>query len=285
MTRRFPIWQTLTELTRHSDSTKLKPALTTTTWKFPPKSVSIKHSLKTLKVKQYLSGTESTTSLLLIVRDSADETYINDNVLLENYIHGENTLSSVSDWLFQKKASLPAYDVAYLMTGKDMADVESGMIQKGLAGIAWKGAACVVASANKRSFNTGMGEDMGAYYVGVMTAAHEVAHNLGSPHDGKDGAEACSWDDGYIMSYVSGKPNKLFFSSCSQKLMKDYMSSGDAACLQTTQVGEKIPLSSQLPGEMVSMDEQCQKQTGKSEAFASKSVSEDSVSSSYASGR
>ncbi|XP_047493833.1 venom metalloproteinase antarease-like TtrivMP_A [Penaeus chinensis] len=222
------------------------------------------------KVNLVLSGA-------LIVRDSADETYINDNVLLENYINGENTLSSVSDWLFQKKASLPAYDVAYLMTGKDMADVESGMIKEGLAGIAWKGAACIVASGNKRSFNTGMGEDMGAYYVGVMTAAHEVAHNLGSPHDGKDGAEACSWDDGYIMSYVPGKSNKLFFSSCSQKLMKDYMSSDDASCLQTTQIGEKIPLSSQLPGEIVSMDEQCQKQTGKSEAYASKSVSADSL--------
>ncbi|XP_047493834.1 venom metalloproteinase antarease-like TpachMP_A [Penaeus chinensis] len=158
-----------------------------------------------------------------------------------------------------------------------MADVESGMIKEGLAGIAWKGAACIVASGNKRSFNTGMGEDMGAYYVGVMTAAHEVAHNLGSPHDGKDGAEACSWDDGYIMSYVSGKSNKLFFSSCSQKLMKDYMSSDDGSCLQTTQIGEKIPLSSQLPGEIVSMDEQCQKQTGKSEAYESKSVSEDSL--------
>ncbi|ROT64905.1 hypothetical protein C7M84_017146 [Penaeus vannamei] len=189
----------------------------------------------------------------------------------------KNTLSSVSDWLFQNKATLPVYDVAYLMTGKDMADVESGMIQEGLAGIAWRGAACVVASGNKRSFNTGMGEDMGAYYVGVMTAAHEIAHNLGSPHDGKDGAEACSWDDGYIMSYIPGKANKLFFSSCSQKLMKEYMASDEAACLQSTQVGEKIPLSSKLPGELVSMDEQCQKQTGKSDAYASKSVSEDSL--------
>ncbi|XP_042857237.1 A disintegrin and metalloproteinase with thrombospondin motifs 18-like [Penaeus japonicus] len=222
------------------------------------------------KVKLVLSGA-------LIVRDSADETYINDNVLLKNYIHGENTLNSISDWLFEKKGSLPAYDVAYLMTGKDMADVESGMIQKGLAGIAWKGAACVVASGNKRSFNTAMGEDMGAYYVGVMTAAHELAHNLGSPHDGKDGAEACSWDDGYIMSYVGGKSNKLFFSSCSQKLMKDYMTSSDAACLQTTEVGEQISLSSQLPGEKISMDEQCVKQTGKADAYASKSVSEDSL--------
>nr|XP_027229262.1 venom metalloproteinase antarease-like TtrivMP_A [Penaeus vannamei] len=224
--------------------------------------------------KRFATMSDPKINLVLIV---PDETYINDNVLLKTISMEKNTLSSVSDWLFQNKATLPVYDVAYLMTGKDMADVESGMIQEGLAGIAWRGAACVVASGNKRSFNTGMGEDMGAYYVGVMTAAHEIAHNLGSPHDGKDGAEACSWDDGYIMSYIPGKANKLFFSSCSQKLMKEYMASDEAACLQSTQVGEKIPLSSKLPGELVSMDEQCQKQTGKSDAYASKSVSEDSL--------
>jgi len=221
------------------------------------------------KVNLVLSGA-------LIVRDSADESYINDNILLDNFIHGENSLGSISDYLFKEKDSLPKYDLAYLMTGKDMADVESGMIQKSLAGIAWRGAACVVASGNKRSFNTGMGED-GGYYEGVMTAAHEVAHNLGSPHDGKDGAEDCSWDDGYIMSYITGNRNKLFFSSCSQKLMKDYMSTSDASCLSTTAVGAKIPLSSKLPGDKVTMDQQCQKITGKTNAYASKSVSEDSL--------
>merc|ERR1712121_161731 len=144
-------------------------------------------------------------------------------------------------------------------TGKDMADVESGTIKKGLAGIAWKGAACLVADANKRSFNTAMGEDQGANYVGIMTAAHEVAHNLGSPHDGDEGSESCSWDEGYIMSYVSGKPNKLFFSSCSQKCMKDYITSSDGECLKKTAIGAKIPISSKLPGDFMSMDEQCQK--------------------------
>ncbi|XP_037794201.1 A disintegrin and metalloproteinase with thrombospondin motifs 18-like [Penaeus monodon] len=144
-----------------------------------------------------------------------------------------------------------------------MADVESGMIKEGLAGIAWKGAACVVASGNKRSFNTGMGEDIGAYYVGVMTAAHEVAHNLGSPHDGKDGAEACSWDDGYIMSYVPETDEGLYDQW--------------RRCLPSDDPSRREYSSSQLPGEVVSMDEQCQKQTGKSEAYASKSVSEDSL--------
>jgi len=222
------------------------------------------------KVNLMLSGA-------LIVRDSADEPYINDNILLDNLIHGLNTLHSISDFLFEKKNSFPKYDLAYMMTGKDMADVESGMIIEGVTGIAWTGAACVVASANKRSFNTGMGEDMGVSYTGVMTAVHEVAHNLGAPHDGKDGAEACSWDDGYIMSYISGNSNKLFFSACSQKLMKDYMSTQDGFCLRTTAIGNKIPLSSKLPGEEVNMDQQCQKITGETNAYASESASEDSL--------
>lgn len=222
------------------------------------------------KINLVLSGA-------LIVRDSADESYINDNVLVDNYIHGSNTLKSLSDWLFQNKDDLPAYDVAYLMTGKDMADVESGMIQQSLAGIAWKGAACLVAEGNKRSFNTGMGEDKDVSYSGVMTAAHEVAHNLGSPHDGVDESKSCPWHDGYIMSYITGNSNKFFFSSCSKQLMKEYLSSDYASCLKVMAVGATISLSSVLPGELVTMDQQCQKLTGRSEAYASASVSEDSL--------
>ncbi|XP_064100728.1 A disintegrin and metalloproteinase with thrombospondin motifs like [Macrobrachium nipponense] len=213
----------------------------------------------------------------LILRRSQYETFINDNILMGDYIHGENTLGSFSDWLFTKNTKFPNYDLAYLMTGKDMADVENSVIQGGLAGIAWRGAACVVSTYNKRNFKAAMGEDQEANYVGVMTAAHEVAHNLGSPHDGSDGAEACSWDDGYIMSYVSGSPNKVFFSSCSQQLMKDYMLTTDGECLSSLAVGSNIALSSQLPGDLITMDQQCQKTTGKSDAYASKSADEDSL--------
>ncbi|XP_068230933.1 A disintegrin and metalloproteinase with thrombospondin motifs like [Palaemon carinicauda] len=213
----------------------------------------------------------------LYIRETKYEKFINENILLNNYIHGENTLNSFSDWLFTEVDHFPDHDLAYLMTGKDMADVENGVIQGGLAGIAWKGAACVTSASQKRSFNSGMGEDQGATYAGVMTAAHEVAHNLGSPHDGKDGAEACPWDDGFIMSYVAGSPNKVFFSSCSQQLMKDYMLTTDAECLSSLAVGANIPLSPTLPGELITMDQQCQKSTGKDNAYASKTADEDSL--------
>ncbi|XP_063881673.1 venom metalloproteinase antarease-like TtrivMP_A [Scylla paramamosain] len=140
----------------------------------------------------------------LIVRDSYDESYINENILTQNYIGGKKTLFSLSDWVFQQKRSLPSHDMVYLMTGKDMVVEKNGEIQKGLAGISWRGAACVLKPAIKRSFNTAIGEDS-SYYTGVITAVHEVAHNLGSPHDGKGGSKKCSWDDGYIMSYVQDR--------------------------------------------------------------------------------
>lgn len=212
----------------------------------------------------------------LIVSDADDEIYITDNILTQNYIHGQNTLNSLSNWLFQRKDSLPPHDVVYLMTGKDMVNVEGGMIQKALAGIAWRAAACFVGKDIKRSFNTAMGEDS-SYYTGVMTAAHEVAHNLGAPHDGDEGSESCPWADGYIMSYVQGNPNKMFFSSCSKDQMKKYISRSDAACLHTNTASKPIPLSVTLPGEKLDMDQQCQAATGQTDAYASKSASEDSL--------
>ncbi|MPC69059.1 Venom metalloproteinase antarease-like protein [Portunus trituberculatus] len=221
------------------------------------------------KIKLVLAGA-------LIVSDSSDETYINDNILTQNYINGDNTLESLSKWAFEKRDSLPPHDMVYLMTGKDMASVEDGAIQKGLAGIAWLSAACVVAPSNSKSYNTAMGEDS-ALYTGVMTAAHEVAHNLGAPHDGSGDAASCSWNDGFLMSYIQGNSNKLLFSSCSQSLMKAYVSSNSAACLHTDTATSQITLSSTLPGEKVSMDQQCQAATGQSGAYASTSVSENSL--------
>ncbi|XP_063889970.1 A disintegrin and metalloproteinase with thrombospondin motifs like [Scylla paramamosain] len=212
----------------------------------------------------------------LIVRDSSDETYINDNILTQNYINGDNTLTSLSKWAFNQRDSLPSHDMVYLMTGKDMASVENGSIQKNLAGIAWLSAACVVVPSQKLSYNTAMGEDS-ALYTGVMTAAHEVAHNLGAPHDGSGSATSCSWDQGYIMSYVQGNPNKLFFSPCSKSLMKEYISRNGAACLHTDTATSQITLSSTLPGEKVSLDQQCQAATKESGAYASMSVTEDSL--------
>ncbi|XP_045115431.1 venom metalloproteinase antarease-like TtrivMP_A [Portunus trituberculatus] len=212
----------------------------------------------------------------LVVRDPSDETYITENILTENYISGKKTLFSLGNWLFEQKRSLPPHDMVYLMTGKDLVSEKNGVIQKGLAGIAWRGTACVLRPAVKRSFNVAIGEDF-SYYSGVMTAVHEVAHNLGSPHDGKGGSKKCSWDDGYIMSYVQDGSNKLFFSSCSKIMMKKFISGKKASCLRTTSGTDQIALSPTLPGEDLSMDQQCQAATGQSKAYASKRVSDDSL--------
>lgn len=207
----------------------------------------------------------------LIVREAADEPYITANTASSVYVEGYGALDAVSVWLRQQN-DLPAYDMAYLMTGKNMYSGQSG--STGLAGLAWTKAACLQSST--KVYKSGMGEDNN-YYRGVMTAAHEVAHNLGSPHDGDEGAEACSWDLGYIMSYKTVDAKKLLFSSCSQATMKTYISTSGASCLQSTSTGSQIPLSSKLPGQILSLDKQCQLATEKSNAYAATSVSEDSL--------
>ncbi|XP_064100703.1 A disintegrin and metalloproteinase with thrombospondin motifs like [Macrobrachium nipponense] len=212
----------------------------------------------------------------LIIDTPADEPFITNNILSKDYISGEGTLDSLGDWLYTR-AQLPKYDIAYLMTGRNMATVDSGVIQDGLAGISWQGGACLISDEMQRSFNTAMGEDVGAVYSGVLTAAHEVAHTLGVPHDGVDGAEGCPWEDGYIMSYVAGKSNKLFFSPCSQSLMRSYLASAEADCLWEKTSVDAITLSNKLPGDIITLDGQCQKITGNSTAYASKSVSDDSL--------
>ncbi|XP_050687031.1 venom metalloproteinase antarease TserMP_A-like [Eriocheir sinensis] len=208
----------------------------------------------------------------LIVRDAADEPYVTSNIASSIYVNGYGALEAVSKWLYQQKTNLPDYDLAYLMTGKNMFSPNGGSTS--LAGLAYREAACVIGGT--MMYKTGMGED-NSYYGGVMTAAHEVAHNLGSPHDGSDGSEACSWNLGYIMNYLTIDSKKLLFSSCSQAAMKKYISTSSGSCLQSTSTGATIPLSDTLPGQILSLDKQCQIATDKTDAYASKSVSEDTL--------
>ncbi|XP_076056829.1 A disintegrin and metalloproteinase with thrombospondin motifs like [Oratosquilla oratoria] len=212
----------------------------------------------------------------LIIRDRKDEPFITSS-LTNGYPNGPKTLNALSEWLFKYRHRLPGHDVAYLMTGRDVVDEEYGKIRTGLSGIAWKGAACAVNQPQRKSYNAGLGEDIGAYYGGVLTATHEVAHSLGSPHDGQSEASGCPWTDGYIMSYVTGSRNKLHFSPCSAAAMKAFSGMNGASCLKKLSPGKGISLSSQLPGHIYSLDKQCQRATGEPRAFASKAESDDSL--------
>uniref|UniRef100_A0A0P4VYJ3 Peptidase M12B domain-containing protein n=1 Tax=Scylla olivacea TaxID=85551 RepID=A0A0P4VYJ3_SCYOL len=214
----------------------------------------------------------------VIARNSSDEPFISENTLTQNYIHSKNTLNSLSRWAFKWRDHLTPHDMLYLMTGKNMFSMnDDNVMQNNTSGRAFMSGACSVSQYYSKSYNVVMGEDF-PLYTGVMTAAHEVAHNLGAPHDGEEGAASCLGSEGFIMSKMKhGEKNNLFFSLCSKRLMKQYISGSAAACLHTNTSTKRIALSSTLPGQVMSLDQQCQAATGQSGAYASRSVTEDSL--------
>ncbi|KAL3892120.1 hypothetical protein ACJMK2_004357, partial [Sinanodonta woodiana] len=73
------------------------------------------------------------------------------------------------------------------------------------------------------------------YYRTVMTATHELGHNLGAFHDGTADAKECNADERYIMHHrvykLTGTTpysrNAWLFSSCSVKSFKETLLSRD----------------------------------------------------------
>jgi len=75
-------------------------------------------------------------------------------------------------------------------------------------------------------------EDIGQYWKGIGTVVHELAHNLGSHHDGDGESKTCSWEDGHIMSYEGrGTLDKFKFSTCSIESIKKFLESEEGSCL------------------------------------------------------
>ncbi|KAL3213824.1 hypothetical protein MRX96_035069 [Rhipicephalus microplus] len=102
----------------------------------------------------------------------------------------------------------------YLVTGLDMTKIANGRKSNGILGRAYMSTVC-------SHMAMGEGEDTALSYNGVDTLAHELAHTLGSPHDE---TPECPWADGYLMSYVDGGLRKFRLSPCSQKSIRQYVS-------------------------------------------------------------
>ena len=177
-----------------------------------------------------------------------------------------DTIYAFSEWMYTNYYSLGRHDIAYLQTARDMYSVLDGQANYGLAGVAFLQGACFRYDYYRMQISTGMGEDLGAFYSGVHTATHEIAHNLGAPHDGSGTSSACPWGAGYIMTYTTGTALQHYFSNCSEAAMTSYVQTTQASCLWRNDA-PNFSISSGLPGYYVNMDEQCKKLTGRSNAF------------------
>ncbi|KAL3875194.1 hypothetical protein ACJMK2_038121, partial [Sinanodonta woodiana] len=122
------------------------------------------------------------------------------------------------------------------------------------------------------------------YFLTVTTAAHELAHNLGSDHDGEGKAVACRADDYFIMTPYDPKMNKTnsysrnpwIFSTCSVDVFKDTLK--DKSCV--TNVGQKYDemewneFTKTQPGQVYSLNHQCELYNGHGSSFCGNQTSE-----------
>ncbi|XP_054720921.1 A disintegrin and metalloproteinase with thrombospondin motifs like [Uloborus diversus] len=170
---------------------------------------------------------------------------------------------------------LPAYDMAVVMTKLDMCrkQVGAGRCSRGTAGFAYVGGACVVNKRLEKVNSVAIIEDSGGF-SGIIVAAHEVGHLLGCVHDGSPppsylggpGASHCPWEDGFIMSDLRHTDRGFRWSTCSLQQFKHFLSGETASCLYNYPDDNKL-LARELPGTMLTLDEQCERDRGTQACF------------------
>ena len=157
------------------------------------------------------------------------------------------------------------------LTGLDMARMKKGKMSRSNTGYAYVGGACVRNVYLKKISSVALVEDSGGY-SGVIVAAHEIGHLLGSVHDGDGapsylrgpGAKSCPWKLGYIMSDRRYTSRGQLWSDCSVKQIKHFLSTSTAQCLYNvpTNTDFSLPGNSLLPGSSLSLDQQCRADKG-----------------------
>ncbi|KAA0194873.1 hypothetical protein HAZT_HAZT003241 [Hyalella azteca] len=173
--------------------------------------------LRDPKVKISIAG-------IIISRSRDAMPYLERNRVDRDAIDSASALTDMGKYLFQERR-LPTYDIAVAITKLDMCRraYEGGNCNRGTAGFAYVGGACVVNKRLKKVNSVAIVEDTGGF-SGIIVAAHEVGHLLGAVHDGAPppsylggpGAKHCRWEDGYIMSDLRHTEKGFRWSRCSK---------------------------------------------------------------------
>uniref|UniRef100_G3MQN5 Peptidase M12B domain-containing protein n=1 Tax=Amblyomma maculatum TaxID=34609 RepID=G3MQN5_AMBMU len=176
----------------------------------------------------------------------------------------EYTLESLKNYVEGRLDDFRGVDAILMITGRKMISVSTGHIRAGVAGLAMRAGLCT-----RRRFAESI--DTGRVYAGVVYAAHELAHLLGSSHDGagpvpgipgNQGAYNCPSSNGNIMSYDYKDENQFTFSYCSQQQFRAFLSIVPERCIENKWEGASPKYSSKYPGDMMSRKKFCRKKSG-----------------------
>uniref|UniRef100_A0A6B0VF85 Putative secreted metalloprotease n=1 Tax=Ixodes ricinus TaxID=34613 RepID=A0A6B0VF85_IXORI len=147
------------------------------------------------------------------------------------YMHSEVTLSRLAKAVESGVLDTTA-DMVILVTGLDLADKEGGVVDNSVLGVAYLGAVCSV------GLRAALAEDHAYTFSTVGVTAHELAHALGSVHDGDHPMYAtvgkrvsgCSARDEYTMAPVAGGKNFGKFSVCSLNQLFSFVGTLSQRC-------------------------------------------------------
>ncbi|CAH0390968.1 unnamed protein product [Bemisia tabaci] len=211
----------------------------------------------------------------IIISRGRDATpYLERNRVGRDAIDSAAALTDMGKYLFRERR-LPVYDIAVAITKLDMCrrQYPSEACNRGTAGFAYVGGACVVNKRLEKVNSVAIIEDTGGF-SGIIVAAHEVGHLLGAVHDGSPpptylggpGAEKCRWEDGFIMSDLRHTEKGFKWSPCSVASFHHFLNGDTATCLYNSP-HEDESLPRMLPGKLLTLDAQCRKDRGTSACF------------------
>ncbi|XP_034943889.1 uncharacterized protein [Chelonus insularis] len=205
-------------------------------------------------------------AIIIIALDNEATPYLNKYKVSDIAISSD-AMSDVGKYFYEEtRFSKSSYDIAVVMTRLKicewpvMRNNESECAA--LRGISKFGSACAWNEEGKKLEAIALVHDEG--FNGIPTAAHELGHILGVPHDGSPsasyiggpGATKCRWEDGYLMSSNRFTENAFKWSSCSIECFKYFLGKPASKCLYN-RPKLNIELPKILPGTLMSLDEQC----------------------------
>ncbi|RWS29889.1 disintegrin and metalloproteinase with thrombospondin motifs 1-like protein [Leptotrombidium deliense] len=214
---------------------------------------------------------------MIVAKDRDATPYLERNRLRSpnaDAVDAAGALTDMGKYLYREDR-LPTYDLAVVITKLDMCRkrYENGRCNRGTAGFAYVGGACVVNKRLEKVNSVAIIEDSGGF-SGIIVAAHEVGHLLGCVHDGSPppsylggpGATRCPWEDGFIMSDLRHTERGFRWSTCSVEQFKHFLNGETATCLYNYPHENQL-LPRVLPGTMLSLDEQCKRDRGTNACF------------------